>query len=130
MSDVVSDLLTSVRNAVRLKRQYVELRSSRFTESIVDALKRAGFIWDYSIETVGIVKRMRLVLKYSVNGDAVIGNIDRVSTPGRRVYSPVNSMPVVRQGLGISLVSTSKGVLSNSEAKLQAVGGEVICSVY
>ena len=130
MSDVVSDLLTSVRNAVRLKRQYVELRSSRFTESIVDALKRAGFIWDYSIETVGIVKRMRLVLKYSVNGDAVIGNIDRVSAPGRRVYSPVNSMPVVRQGLGISLVSTSKGVLSNSEAKLQAVGGEVICSVY
>ena len=130
MSDVVSDLLTSVRNAVRLKRQYVELRSSRFTESIVNALKRAGFIWDYSIETVGIVKRMRLVLKYSVNGDAVIGNIDRVSTPGRRVYSPVNSMPVVRQGLGISLVSTSKGVLSNSEAKLQAVGGEVICSVY
>lgn len=130
MSDTISNVLTALRNAVRLRRLYVEVTRSNFAERIVVALKRTGHIWDYSVVDNGHKARLRLVLKYASNGDSVITGIERVSKPGCRIYLAAESLKPIRQGLGVSLVSTNKGVLSDREARLQRVGGEVICSIY
>lgn len=133
MPDPVADMLTCVRNAVAVERAVVELPSSKLRVSIADALQRHGYIWDYAV--VGAPddeskRRLRINLKYGPAGEKVIQSISCVSKPGRRVYSSVTDIPNVLQGLGICLLSTSRGVLGGGEAKKANVGGEVLCIVW
>lgn len=133
MSDPVADMLTCVRNAVAAERAVVEFPSSKLRVAIADALQRHGYIWDYSV--VGAAddetkKRLRINLKYGPTGEKVIQQISCVSRPGRRVYSSVDKIPNVLQGLGVCLLSTNRGVLGGNEAKKANVGGEVLCIVW
>ncbi len=133
MPDPVADMLTCVRNAVAVERAVVELPSSKLRVSIAEALQRHGYIWDYTV--VGSPddenkRRLRINLKYGPTGEKVIQSISCVSKPGRRVYSSVSDIPNVLQGLGICLLSTSRGVLGGGEAKKANVGGEVLCIVW
>jgi small subunit ribosomal protein S8 len=130
MSDPIADLLTCIRNAVRIERAQVEVPHSNMKVRVVEALQREGFVWDMETVGDGVHKTLKINLKYGPNGERVIQKIDRVSKPGRRVYANVDELPNVLQGLGIAIVSTSKGVLSNREARKQGVGGEVLCTVW
>jgi len=129
-SSTVCDMLTAVRNGIALRKQTVDVVDSRLNRNVLDALKRAGYIWDLSQVDVDGRSRVRVVLKYGPDGSSVMRSIVSVSKPGNRVYSRVDRIPFVLQGLGISLVSTNRGVLSDSEARAQRVGGEIICKVY
>lgn len=133
MSDPVADMLTCVRNAVSAERSSVEFPSSKLRVSIADALQRQGYIWDYEVvvpEGEEHRKRLRINLKYGPTGERVIQAINCVSRPGRRVYTSVDKIPYVLQGLGTCLLSTNKGVLSGGEAKKANVGGEILCVVW
>jgi len=103
---------------------------SKIKASIVEALAREGFVWDHEVVEGGVGSTLRVNLKYGPNGEHVIQHIERVSKPGCRVYVGVGEMKDVRQGTGISVLSTSKGVLSNREAHKQGVGGELVCQVW
>jgi small subunit ribosomal protein S8 len=133
MSDPVADMLTCVRNAVAAERPMVELPSSKLRVAIADALQRHGYIWDYAVVPSAEDEnrlRLRINLKYGPTGERVIQKISCVSKPGKRVYSAVNDIPSVLQGLGICLLSTNRGVLGGGEAKKANVGGEVLCIVW
>lgn len=130
MTDPIADMLTRIRNAIRIERPYVELPTSKVKIGIAQALQREGYIWDYEIIEQAPHNILRVNLKYGPNGEQVIQSIQRTSKPGCRVYTGTRAMPEVLQGLGISILSTSKGVLSNREAKQQNVGGEVLCTVW
>lgn len=126
MTDPISDLLTRIRNALMVRHADVTLRASRMGERIVGVLKQRGFIHDYSLSEKGLVVK----LKYDEAGLPVIEGIKRVSKPGLRIYTGKSEIPKVRGGLGISIVSTSHGVMTGADAKKQGVGGEVICTVW
>ncbi|TWU13850.1 30S ribosomal protein S8 [Symmachiella macrocystis] len=130
MTDPIADMLTRIRNAVSIERAFVDVPLSKEKRGIADVLQREGYIWDYEIIEQQPCSAMRIHLKYGPNGERVIQKIDRVSKPGRRVYLGVNDLPEILQGMGISVVSTNKGLLSNREAKEQLVGGEVLCSIW
>jgi small subunit ribosomal protein S8 len=130
MTDPIADMLTRVRNAVRVERSHVEMPSSKIKANIAGVLKREGYIWDYEVIEAKPQNTLRIQLKYGPNGERVIQHLRRVSSPGRRVFARVDQMPRVLQGLGISIVSTSHGVMSNREAKQKGVGGEVICTLW
>jgi small subunit ribosomal protein S8 len=130
MTDPVADLLTRIRNGVRVERPSVDVPYSRLKVAIVQALQREGFVWDHEVVDGGVHKVLRVNLKYGPNGEHVIQHVERVSKPGCRVYVAVNEMKDVRQGTGISVLSTSKGVLSNREARRQGIGGELLCEVW
>ena len=130
MTDPIADLLTRIRNAVRVERSFVDIPTSKIKVSIVEALQREGFVWDYELIDSAPCKTLRVNLKYGPNGEHVIQHIERISKPGCRVYCPVADMKDVRQGTGIAVLSTSKGVLSNREARKQGVGGEMVCQVW
>lgn len=131
MTDPIADMLTRIRNSVRVERPYVDIPTSRVKRGIADVLKREGFIWDWKdIETEGeSVAQLRVELKYGPNGERVIQSIKRVSKPGRRLYTRSRELKPVLGGLGISIISTSKGVISDREARRDNVGGEVLCEV-
>lgn len=131
MTDPIADMLTRIRNSVRVERPYVDIPTSRVKRGIADVLKREGFIWDWKdIETEGEpVPQLRVELKYGPNGERVIQSIKRVSKPGRRLYTRSRELKPVLGGLGISIISTSKGVISDREARRDNVGGEVLCEV-
>lgn len=130
LSDPLGDLLTRIRNGQRAGKQLVESPSSRLRVNVLDVLKREGYIRDYSTEEVRTgIGRVRVELKYA-EGRPVIRKIDRVSKPGRRVYSKVSDLPRVYNGLGISILSTPRGVMSDSEARAANVGGEILCQVF
>lgn len=130
MTDPVADFLTRVRNAISIERPYVDVPFSQLKKGIAEALKREGFVWDCSVIEGQPRNTLRVDLKYGPNGERVIQKIQRVSSPGRRVYCGVDNLPNVLQGLGICLLSTNQGVLSGREAKQKNVGGEVLCEVY
>lgn len=130
MTDPIADLLTRIRNGVRVERPFVDMPSSKLKVHICEALQREGFIWDFEVIEATPAKTLRVNLKYGPNGEHVIQHIERVSKPGCRVYCSVSEMKDVRQGTGISILSTSKGVLSNREARKQGVGGELVCQVW
>ena len=130
MTDPVADLLTRIRHVNVLGRKSVRAPFSRMKEQILNTLKREGFIEDYRVEGDIPAKELIIDLKYGPEGETVIRKIDRVSSPGCRVYSSVAELPVVRDGQGIMVVSTSHGILSDNEARQQNVGGELICRVY
>ena len=130
MTDPIADMLTRIRNALQIERPFVDIPASKIKESIAATLQREGFIWDFEVVENSPQNILRVNLKYGPNGERVIQKITRESKPGCRTYQDVRSMPDVLQGLGISILSTNKGVLSNREAKKEGVGGELLCTIW
>lgn len=130
MNDPLGDMLTRIRNAQMRGKSSVSTPASKLRRWVLDVLKDEGYIRGYSeTEIVNGVSELEIELKY-YEGQPVIQEIQRVSKPGRRVYSSVKTMPVVRNGLGISIVSTPKGVMSDNAARENNVGGEILCRVF
>ena len=130
MTDPIADMLTRIRNAIQIESPVVEIPASRVKVGVAEVLQREGFIWDFEVVEQSPQKVLRINLKYGPNGERVIQRIRRISMPGRRVYSHAKDMPNVLQGLGVSILTTNQGVLSNREAKARNVGGEVLCEVW
>ena len=130
MTDPIADMLTRIRNAVRVEKPFVDIPASRFKRGIADVLKREGFIWDWKeVNADDPTSTLRLELKYGPNGERVIQSIRRISKPGRRLYTRSKELKPVLGGLGISIVSTSRGVISDREARRDNLGGEVLCEI-
>ena len=125
MADGVSDMITRIRNAVSNESAFVDVLNSKLNRSILDAVVREGYIWSYEVPA-DAPRVLRVALKYAADGGSVVRHLRRVSRPGCRIYSTVDDLPQVLQGLGVCIVSTNKGVLSNREARQQRVGGEVL----
>jgi small subunit ribosomal protein S8 len=130
MTDPLADMLTRIRNAVRIEHPYVEMPTSRLKCGVADALKREGYIWDWEVVEAQPRNLLRISLKYGRNGERVIQRIRRNSKPGCRRYVSVKEMKPVLDGLGITVLTTSQGVLSSREARERNVGGEVLCTVW
>ena len=131
MSDPIADFLTRIRNGLAAKKRWVDVPSSALKKRISFVLKEEKYINDFFfITSEGNKEIIRILLKYDYNGDPVIESIKRVSKPGLRVYVGAGEAPRVLDGLGISIISTSKGVLSNKKAKQLGVGGELLCEVF
>lgn len=130
MSDPLGDMLTRIRNAQRARHAVCLAPASRLRSNVLDVLQREGFIRGFSREDIrpGIAQ-LRIELKYN-DGEPVIKEITRVSRPGRRVYSKIKELPRVYAGLGVSILSTPRGVMSDVEARTANVGGEVLCRVF
>ncbi len=130
LSDPVGDMLTRIRNGQAARLDSVTMPASRLRANVLDVLQREGYIRGYLEEEVrGGIREIRVELKYD-NGKPVIREVHRVSTPGRRIYSKISDLPKVYNGLGISILSTPRGVMSDSEARTANVGGEVLCKVF
>ena len=130
MTDPIADMLTRIRNGVSVERPFVEVPASKVKRGLAEVLKREGYIWDWKEIEDEPVSFLRLDLKYGPNGERVIQKIRRVSKPGRRVYSGAKDLSPVLNGLGISVLSTSSGVLSDREARQKNLGGEVLCEIW
>jgi small subunit ribosomal protein S8 len=122
-------MLTRIRNAVRVQRENVNVRASRICEGIANVLKAEGYIEDYALVEDGKQGLLRIYLRYGPAGEQVITEITRVSKPGRRVYSGAEDLPRPLDGMGVAIVSTSRGVLSDRRCRQENVGGEVLCTV-
>ena len=130
MSDTLGDMLTRIRNGQSAKKSVVDAPASRFRGNVLDVLKREGYIRNYTqIEKRPGINEFKIELKY-YDGKPVISEIKRVSTPGRRIYSGIKDLPKTYNGLGISIISTPRGVMSDNEARAAQVGGEVLCQVF
>ena len=130
MNDTLGDMLTRIRNAQRSRHSVCVAPASKLRANVLDVLKREGFIRGFSAEEIRPgVSQLRIELKYN-EGEPVIKEITRVSMPGRRVYSKIKELPKVYAGLGVSILSTPRGVLSDAEARAANVGGEVLCRVF
>ncbi len=130
MTDPLGDMLTRIRNGQRARKNAVNAPASNLRANVLDVLKREGFIRDYERHEVRTgIAELRIELKYH-EGEPVIREISRVSKPGQRVYSKIKDLSRVYNGLGIAILSTPKGVMSDSEARAANVGGEVLCKVF
>ena len=128
--DPVGDMITRIRNAQMRLLGNVKIPSSKFRARILDVLKKEGYISDYKIINDGKnIENLSVDLKYN-NGLPVIKEISRVSKPGRRIYAKATSIPKIRNGLGLAIVSTSKGIMTDNEARTQKIGGEIICRIF
>jgi small subunit ribosomal protein S8 len=132
MTDPIADMLTRIRNGIQSRHDRVEMPSSKLKVEVAKILKSEGFISNYKVveEDGKPQASLRVYLNYSENGEPVIHGIERVSRPGRRVYRGKAEIPQVLGGLGLAIVSTSKGVLSGAEAARTGIGGEVLCQVW
>jgi small subunit ribosomal protein S8 len=129
MTDPISDLLTRIRNANRIKKKRITMPASRIKVGIAQILKEEGFIADYSVEAAKPSSRLSISLKYDQDGATVIRSVERVSKPGCRVYAGAGELKPVLRGMGIQILSTPKGILSDRTAREQRIGGEVLCKV-
>ena len=130
LSDPIGDMIARLKNAQMRNHKKVVLPSSNFKAKIAEVLKEEGFIIDYKVsEQDGKKKNLEINLKYNY-GSPVISTIERVSRPGRRIFSSAESLPKINNGLGIAIISTPKGVMSDMNARKQKVGGEIICKVF
>ena len=129
LSDPIGDMIARVKNAQARNHKKVDLPSSNFKTKIADILKNEGFIKDFKINSSDKKSVLSLELKYH-SGNPVISSFERVSKPGRRIFSSANSLPKINNGLGIAIVSTPKGVMTDIDARKQKVGGEIICKVF
>lgn len=129
-TDPIADLLTRIRNANTIGLAQVDVPNSRTKVGVVETLKRSGFVRDFRVIEDGRQGTIRVYLKYGPDGEKIINEINRVSSPGRRVYVAVDELPRPLDGLGVAIVSTNKGVLSDAEARQAKVGGEVLCEVW
>ena len=129
LSDPIGDMIARVKNAQARNHKKVELPSSNFKTKIADILKNEGFIKNFKIDTKDNKSILSLDLKYH-SGHPVISAFERVSKPGRRIFSSADSLPKINNGLGIAILSTPKGVMTDIDARKQRVGGEIICKVF
>ncbi|MBO1438587.1 30S ribosomal protein S8 [Meiothermus sp. CFH 77666] len=130
LSDPIADMLTRIRNGVQVYKESVDVPASKFKQQIASILVKEGFLKGMEQIEVEGKPYLRLILKYGPRREKVIQHIQRVSRPGRRVYVTAENVPNVRRGLGLAIVSTSKGLLPDREARKLGVGGEVICEVW
>ena len=129
LSDPIGDMIARIKNSSLRNYKKVEIPSSKFKVKIADVLKNEGYIIDYKIEANEGKDKLLIDLKYS-SGNPVINSIQRVSKPGRRIFSSAESLPKINNGLGIAIVSTPKGVMTDIDARKQKIGGEIICKVF
>jgi small subunit ribosomal protein S8 len=129
LTDPLGDMLTRIRNGQRAKKDSVLSPASKLRANVLEVLRREGYIRGFSEDATGLHPQLRIELKY-FEGEPAIKHVARVSKPGRRVYSGSRELPVIRNGLGITIVSTPRGVLSDAEARAQNVGGEVLAEVF
>lgn len=129
LSDPIADMLTRIRNAARVNKKDVLIRASKVCKGIAAVLKDEGYILDYDLIEDTKQGMLRVVLKYDQNGNSIIDELVRISKPGRRVYFSVENLPHVLGGMGISIISTSKGVMSDKNCRSAKVGGEILCTV-
>ena len=130
MTDPIADMLTRIRNAMAVDKRFVDIPSSNMKKRIAFVLQEEKYIEDFMFINNGVKSSVRVLLKYDYHGKAVISGIERISKPGLRIYVGQNQIPRVLDGLGISILSTSKGVISNKAAKRLGVGGEILCNVW
>jgi len=129
-TDPISDLLTRLRNALRARHDKIDLPSSKLKVEIARLLKDEGYVRNFKVLENRFAGTLRVYLKYDGSGESVIGGIERASRSGRRLYKPTSEIPEVLGGLGISIISTSKGLMTGREARRQGIGGEVVCKVW
>ena len=129
LNDPIGDMIARIKNAQARNHKKVELPSSNFKNKIADILKNEGFIKDFRVNSVENKSILSLELKYH-SGNPVISAFERVSKPGRRIFSSADSLPKINNGLGIAIISTPKGVMTDIDARKQRVGGEIICKVF
>ncbi|MCI6216272.1 MAG: 30S ribosomal protein S8 [Bacillales bacterium] len=129
-ADPIADMLTRIRNANKLRYEEVSMPTSKMKEGIAEILKNQGFITSYRLEENEGKKTLVIVLKYSSSGERVITGLKRISKPGLRIYSEADKIPSVLKGLGIAIVSTPNGLLTDHQARKQHVGGEILCYVW
>ncbi len=129
LSDPIGDMLTRIRNGLMRSSNRIEIPFSTFRLKILEVLKKEGYIIDFKLDNSKSAKFLYVDLKY-YEGEPVIREIKRISKPGRRVYSRATSIPKIKNGLGVAILSTSKGVMSDSEAIKNNLGGEIICRVF
>jgi small subunit ribosomal protein S8 len=130
MTDPVADMLTRIRNATRVEKPLIDMPASKLRKGIAQVLKDEGYIWDFEeIETVPS-RTLRLQMKYGPNGERLINKIDRVSKPGCRKYAGYKDLKPILGGMGIQILSTPKGVISDRRARAEKVGGELLALIY
>jgi small subunit ribosomal protein S8 len=129
-TDPLADFLTRIRNAIHARKDCVDSPRSRLKEAVAKVLQTEGFIGECSIITEDQREILRLWLKYDTKGQSIIRGLQRISKPGRRVYVNAEQIPLVQNGLGINVLSTSRGILVDREARKAHVGGEILCSVW
>jgi len=130
LSDPIADMLTRIRNALGARHEVVNVKASKICQGICDVLKEEGYIEDFRRVDDNKQGLLRVYLKYGRSGEDVITQLKRISTPGRRVYKSVDDLPRPLDGLGIAIVSTSRGILSDRRCREENVGGEVLCTVW
>ncbi len=130
MTDPIADMLTRIRNANAIRHDRTDIPASKMKLEVAKILKQEGYIRTFKVIEEGPQGLIRLYLKYAEDGEPVIHGLRRVSTPGRRVYSDVEALPKVRNGLGVAVVSTNRGVLTDEQARGLRVGGEVLCEIW
>ncbi len=129
LSDPIGDMLARIKNAIMRNQKIVKLPSSKFKVKIADVLKNEGYIIDHKVNEIDKKPELEINLKYS-SGNSVINSIERISKPGRRIFSSADSLPKINNGLGIAIVSTSRGVMTDVDARKNKLGGEIICKVF
>ena len=130
MTDPIADMLTRIRNANTVRHEKLELPASKLKRDIAEILKREGFVRDYEFVEDNQQGVLRIFLKYGPNNERIITGLKRISKPGLRVYAKADEVPRVLGGLGIAVVSTSKGVITDKEARQQNIGGEVLAYIW
>ncbi|SRR5437763_8068273 len=130
MTDPIADMLTRIRNGLQARHPAVEMPTSKLKVAIAEVLKDEGYIKGYSVSGDGTFKTLKVELRYVGKNEPVVSGIKRISKPGLRVYSGSTEIPRVFGGLGVSILSTSRGVMSGAQARKQRVGGEVLCHVW
>ena len=129
LSDPIADMLTRIRNGVRVRKEVVNVRASRICEGVAKVLKNEGYIENFARVADGKQGLLRIYLRYGPNGEDIITELKRVSKPGRRVYRGVGDIPRPLDGLGVAIVSTSQGVMSDRQCREANAGGELLCTV-
>ena len=130
MTDPIADMLTRIRNGQRAKKDSVLSPASKLRASVLEVLQREGYIRGYSEDATGVHPQLRIELKYGPSGERIIQHLKRVSTPGHRIYRRSKDLRPVLNGMGITIISTSHGVVSDREARQKNLGGEVLCEVW
>ena len=129
-SDTIADMLTRIRNAIMTKAPTVQITASNLKKEIANVLKENGYIKEYKLIDDGKSGIMKIYLKYTPDNESIISGLKRISRPGRRIYNKVEKLDKVLDGLGISIVSTPKGILTDHECRKLKVGGEVLCHIW
>ncbi|MEO0254061.1 MAG: 30S ribosomal protein S8 [candidate division WOR-3 bacterium] len=130
VNDSISDMLIRIKNALMRKKDKVSVSYSKLLERVAELLKREGFINDYEIKGESVKKELIIHLKYDEEGNPLITDVKRVSKPGRRIYVKKDNIPWVNNGMGIAILSTSKGIITDREARRLKIGGELLCEVW